>query len=243
MTVDTAGLTIAQARARIRDEAREVAYDIDGWLGRLDAHYIDGVPRSRKQRRMSGASDWVRGNGGEHDPLLQLHPSELARLRDNGWIRSTGRPNADEVMDRVEDDRMTDDPWSCWLNETRIVDAANAVSMGRIPGAWSRHCGSFAWWRTVAPVCEADGIDVLAVMTATDDDQPAATGTDDAAIPMSAELVAYIDRLVHAPKREYVTALAAHLTTGTPAPDRPAASWVDKAESKVRYYCTRGTGQ
>jgi hypothetical protein len=52
------------------------------------------------------------------------------------------------------------------------------------------------------------------------------------------ELAAYLARLLHEPKRDYATALAAHLLEGGPAPTEPDAEWAPKVAAKVKRYAT-----
>lgn len=255
-----------ELRRRLREEAQSEADNYLGWLEELGCVRVIGVPSARRVRH-GGAGHIVYGRGGEHDELPGLAATDRARLYRNGWLETAGAADrlaadvragrkdssailereagvtADEMVDRMAD-RGYADGWDEWLRVTRIVDACKAVAAGRRPGRWADDSG-FAWWSHVAPTLEADGYDVRDILAGYDPDEadearPAVvvveTGTSTPA-GASDRLAAYLGRLVHGPKVDYASALAAALLQGTATPEEPAAEWGPKVTAKVTRLC------
>ena len=251
-SMSTALQDVEAARERVKEEAASEADGWYRWLEQADALRVGGVPRKVKHSRaVSGRGYYRRGQGGEHDALEILPPSELGRLRDNGWLSHDGKADADEVLERLADTYHLDDidhAWQDWLRATRIIDAAGAIALGRRPGRWARDLG-FAWWHEVAPVCEADGIDVAGVFNrdagaslerddgATTEQAPETDTMTRPAPPSSGRLDAYLARLVHGPKVDYARALVDHYRHGDTMPEAPDREWAPKVAAKVARLC------
>jgi len=251
-TMSTALVDVEAARDRVKAEAADEADGWYRWLEQADALRVCGVPRKvRHSRAVSGRSYYRRGQGGEHDALEVLPPSELGRLRDNGWLTHDGRADADEVLERLADVHHLDDidhAWQDWLRATRIIDAAGAVALGRRPGRWARDLG-YRWWSDIAPVCEADGIDVAGVFSRDVNastervDVSAETSTPEVgtmtrpAPSSSGRLEQYLGRLVHGPKVDYAAALVDHYRDGAPMPAAPDRDWAPKVQAKIARLC------
>lgn len=103
----------------------------------------------------------------------------------------------------------------------RVAVRSSSTTVEREEAAWMAE-------RAAERVTVAEVAEVAEVETTTiEERETMSVPTDDERIR------AYLDRLVHEPKRVYAVAYVAHVTGGAPAPEDPGAPWASKVRVKV----------
>jgi hypothetical protein len=141
----TAGQVLPAIRREVMVAGEAVHREHREWLDNIDAG--PGVlqrppPLEHRSSRTSasGRSEYVSTGAQDWDWFYALSSAEQKRLR-SGWFAAAGDSNAsgvDELAERVANAsgaRTQREAIETWLRETRIVDAARSLGVGRLTGS------------------------------------------------------------------------------------------------------------